>query len=118
LLQNGKCRKCKSHISLLYPLIELLTGLLFLYSYLYYSLQIELIISLLLIAMLMIVLVSDILYLLIPNKVLLCFLPVFFIFRMVYPITFWWDHIIGGLTISFLIAIIILLSRGGMGGGD
>ncbi len=29
LLQNGKCRKCKKEISIKYPIIELLTGIIF-----------------------------------------------------------------------------------------
>ena len=37
---GGKCRKCKSKISAQYPLIELLNGILWLLSFLFYDLTI------------------------------------------------------------------------------
>ena len=37
LLLRGRCRKCKARISPLYPIVELLTGLLFLACYLYFG---------------------------------------------------------------------------------
>lgn len=68
--------------------------------------------------MLNIILVSDITYMLIPNKVLLFFLPFFLIMRMVHPLDPWWSPIIGSIIGFGIIAIIILFSRGGMGAGD
>src|SRR5262249_12654966 len=41
LLLGGRCRKCKTRISPLYPIIELLTGLLFLGTYLWFGPTIE-----------------------------------------------------------------------------
>ena len=55
ILQRGKCRTCQQKISLIYPIIELLTGLLFVLCYLMIGIELELIIALLLISMLMIV---------------------------------------------------------------
>src|SRR5699024_3636428 len=77
IVQKGKCRNCQKSISFMYPAIELLTGILFMHSYIYFGLEWELITALLLMSMLMILLVTDILYMLIPNKVLLFFLPLF-----------------------------------------
>ena len=45
---NGKCRVCKSPISMRYPLIETLTAILFALSYLRFGFTFELIIALLL----------------------------------------------------------------------
>jgi len=118
IIQRGKCRSCQKQISFLYPLIEGATGLLFVYSYLKLGLNLELVTSLLLVSMLMILFVSDITYMLIPDKVLLFFLPIFILLRIISPLHPWYDAIIGAVVGFFLIALIILLSKGGMGAGD
>src|SRR5580658_1319816 len=41
LLLRGKCRRCKSPISPMYPAVELLTGILFFICYRYFGLTIE-----------------------------------------------------------------------------
>jgi len=118
IVQKGKCRNCQKSISFMYPAIELLTGILFMHSYIYFGLEWELITALLLMSMLMILLVTDILYMLIPNKVLLFFLPLFVIMRMIHPLEPWWYSLAGAALGFGLLFIVILLSKGGMGGGD
>ncbi|MGJ9457201.1 prepilin peptidase [Oceanobacillus sp. CF4.6] len=118
LVQRGKCRHCKQSISYIYPTIELFTGILFAWSYYTLGFQFELITVLLLVSMLMIILVTDITYMLIPNKVLFFFLPFFIVMRFVVPLNPWWSAIVGAIIGFGLIFIIILISRGGMGAGD
>lgn len=118
MLQGGKCRSCKSKISLLYPTVELFTGILFVLCYMQLGFQLELLTALLFISMLMIIFVSDIRYMLIPNKILLFFLPAFIILRIIIPLEPWWSSVAGALAGSGIIFVIILLSRGGMGAGD
>lgn len=118
LIQRGKCRSCRSKISIIYPLTELLTGLLFMVSYLKIGLDFELITSLLMISMLMIIFVSDITKMVIPNKVLLFFLPLFVLAKIIQPLDPWWSSIAGAFAGAGIIFIIILISRGGMGAGD
>ncbi|WP_249870873.1 prepilin peptidase [Oceanobacillus saliphilus] len=118
LIQRGKCRHCGESISYIYPVIEFLTGALFAFSFYSIGFQAELITALLFVSMLMIIVVSDITYMLIPNKVLLFFLPLFIGMRIIEPSDPWWSAI-GGAMIGFgLIFMIILISRGGMGAGD
>jgi len=73
LIQGGKCRKCRCRISLFYPTIELLTGLLFLLSYLTFGFSPEFVISILTSSFLVIVVVSDFNYLIIPDEVTIVF---------------------------------------------
>ncbi|MEI3606049.1 prepilin peptidase [Pseudogracilibacillus sp. SE30717A] len=118
LIQRGKCRNCKETISPIYPIIEIFTGLLFAFSYVQIGLKLELITALLLISMLMILFVSDLVYMVIPNKILVFFLPYFIIMRIISPLVPWYDAILGSVVGYLLIAIIILVSQGGMGAGD
>ncbi len=37
LIQNGKCRKCKTKLSIFYPIIELISGNIFALSYIYFG---------------------------------------------------------------------------------
>ena len=73
MIQMGKCKKCKQKIELFYPIIELITGLLFTISLKVYGLTPYLIIVLTFISMLIIITVSDLKYMIIPDSVLIFF---------------------------------------------
>lgn len=118
IVLRGKCRSCGQKISWIYPLIELLTGILFTFSYWQFGFSEEFIVALLLISLLVIVVVSDIAYMLMPDKVLLCFLPLLVIGRMLAPLTPWWDSIVGAVFGFGILYSIAVVSRGGIGGGD
>lgn len=115
---RGKCKGCGQKISPMYPLMEFLTGALFAFSYYHIGLTYELVIALLFVSLLVIITVSDIAYMIIPDKVLLPFAIAFLILRWIIPTSPWWDSLLGaavGFVVLFLIAV---LSKGGMGGGD
>jgi len=116
--QKGKCISCEGKISIIYPFIELTTCLLYIQSYVIFGISLEMVIAILLNSMLMIIFVSDLKYMIIPNKVLLSFLPPFILLRMIEPLTSWLSSVIGSLVGLFLIGFIILVSGGGMGAGD
>lgn len=78
LIQKGKCRKCHTKLSLFYPIIELSTGILFLISYHSFAFRLELLTSLILVSLFMIVIVSDLTYLIIPDRFI--FIPAILIF--------------------------------------
>ncbi|QFF99566.1 prepilin peptidase [Psychrobacillus glaciei] len=118
LFLRGKCRGCGTKIHWMYPVMELATGVLFAFAFVQLGLSKELIVAILFISLLVIITVSDIAYMLIPDKILLFFLIPLIVARTLSPLTPWWDSIIGaiiGFGILFLIAV---LSKGGMGGGD
>jgi leader peptidase (prepilin peptidase)/N-methyltransferase len=118
LLQRGKCRGCQSRISPIYPIFELLTGLLFMTAPLVIGWSGELVVALTLISMFMIIIVSDIHYMLIPDKILIWFAGIFLLERIIWPLNPWWGSLLGAVTGFVLLLVIAVVSKGGMGGGD
>lgn len=118
IFQGGKCRGCQSRISPIYPIFELLTGVMFVTALLVIGWSGELLVALSLISMFMIIIVSDIHYMLIPDKILIWFAGIFLLERIFWPLSPWWDSILGALTGFILLLLIAIVSKGGMGGGD
>jgi leader peptidase (prepilin peptidase)/N-methyltransferase len=116
LLAGGKCRYCGAGISPLYPLGEVATGLLFLWIYLQYGLTGKGWIGFVLVSLAVIVTVADVKYMLIPNKVLLFFLPVMLLLIAFFPDGPLWSHLLGGAVGGGIILLLALF--GGMGMGD
>lgn len=116
--QGGKCRGCGGRISLLYPFVELSTALLFTISPLLVGWSKELVVCWTLISLLMIIFVSDVRYMIIPDKVLLVFAAIFLLERLFIPPTPWWDALAGAAVGFSLLFFIAAVSKGGMGGGD
>ncbi|WP_173427608.1 prepilin peptidase [Mesobacillus campisalis] len=117
-IQKGKCRGCESRISPLYASVEFLTGVLFATAPLVVGWNGELIVALTLISLFIIILVSDLAYMIIPDKVLLFFAGIFLLERIFLPLTPWYDSLIGAAIGFGLLLLIALVSKGGMGGGD
>lgn len=115
---GGKCRSCGNKISWVYPVIELMTGVLFAFAYWRLGWSIEVIVAFVFISLLVIIVVSDLAYMQIPDKVLLFFLPLLAIGRVLSPLTPWWDSLVGAVVGFGILYIIAVLSNGGMGGGD
>lgn len=115
---KGKCRGCGTKIHWIYPVIELTTGVLFTFAYLQLGFTWEFVISLLFISLLIIITVSDIAYMLIPDKILLFFLIPLVIGRFISPLTPWWDSIVGAIVGFGILLLVAMVSKGGMGGGD
>ncbi|MDF0726761.1 prepilin peptidase [Cytobacillus sp. S13-E01] len=118
LLQKGSCKSCKASISPIYPVVELITAILFTISPMLVGWSKELVISWTLISLFMIIFVSDVHYMIIPDKVLLFFFGLFFIERILIPLTPWWDSLLGAIVGFTLLLVIAIVSKGGMGGGD
>jgi leader peptidase (prepilin peptidase)/N-methyltransferase len=118
LFQKGKCRGCQSRISPIYPFFELLTGILFATAPLVIGWSGELVIALTLISMFIIIVVSDIHYMIIPDKILIWFAGIFLLERIFIPLTPWWNSLLGAVTGFVLLLVIALVSKVGMGFGD
>lgn len=70
LIQGGKCRKCHTKLSWWYPLIEIITGLFYMGSYLYYGFSYDLLMALVISSVLIITCISDFNCLIILDEVL------------------------------------------------
>ncbi|MBA2940050.1 prepilin peptidase [Paenibacillus sp. CGMCC 1.16610] len=119
LFSRGKCRHCQTRVSVLYPIGELATGLLFLWVYVHVGITGESLVALTLVSLLVIITVSDLSYMLIPNKILIVFFPIFIVLRFIFPgDQAWWSYVLGAVIGGGIIVLIAVLSRGGMGMGD
>ncbi|WP_373739994.1 prepilin peptidase, partial [Jeotgalibaca porci] len=91
VIQKGKCRKCHEKISPVYPFMELATGLLAAFAYYRFGFSAPLLLALLVISLVIPITVSDIAYRLIPNKILLFFLPLFMLYHFIFPTRSLWQ---------------------------
>lgn len=124
IFQGGKCKHCKSKISLFYPLFEFFSGLMFMISYLIFGLSLNCLLSITFISMILIIIISDYQYMIINDSVLIVFsilivLELFFINGLKAT----GISIINGV-LSFVLMYLIkllgdlLFKRESMGGGD
>lgn len=117
---GGKCRNCKKHISLRYPLIEASTALGFLYlfsifqtnaPFLFYSLTIF--------SLLMLIFIIDFEHRIIPDMFTFPGILVVLAFSLITGSSLLFSDIFAGLLPAFLLLLIHLATRGrGMGLGD
>ncbi|MBU0707791.1 prepilin peptidase [Patescibacteria group bacterium] len=70
-LLRGRCRDCQKHIDWQYPLVELITGVLFVITYLKFSLSEEFIVYAIYVSFLIVVFVFDLRHYLILDRVML-----------------------------------------------
>lgn len=71
LFQSGKCRYCRKKISIFYPIIEFITGALFTLTYIKFGITINTFVILIFVSMIIIIVLSDILYMIVPDSVLI-----------------------------------------------
>ncbi len=118
LVQGGKCRTCKAHISVQYPLIEGLNGILYVLVFLINGMNVDSLLYCLLTSALITLSVIDWRTYEIPVGINVFILTLGLI-RSAIHYDDWLNHLIGLFAVSVFIFIIILVTKGrGMGGGD
>lgn len=123
-LLGRKCRYCKSKINSLSTYMEFFTGILFAVAYYSFSFTPELLIALGIVSLLIIVIVTDLNYLMIPDEVLVFFSIYFIVIQLIstgFKNTF--IHIGTGIFLFLIMYIIMLIGnkvfqKESMGGGD
>ena len=120
---KGRCRHCRTKISLRYPMVELLGGLFALGTYLKFGLTIEALIYYLFFTALMVVTFIDLDHRIIPDIITLPGIPLCFAASFALPAITYKEALLGILSGGgslFLVAwtYSLIMKKEGMGGGD
>lgn len=117
-IQGGRCTNCKRKISILYVVFELITGIIFLLTVYMIGVERELIIILSLFSLLLIISVTDYIYMLIPNRILAWFACLLILECAFVPLVTLIDSIVGSGVIFILLYCMQKIYPEGLGGGD
>ena len=118
LILQGRCRQCHKNISLQYPLIELVSGIIFLWLYLQLGLSLEFFIAVILSCFLLIIFVYDLKYLLILDQVVIPAMVIAFLANLYLGFRFW-DLVLAAIIGGGFFGLQFILSAGRwIGGGD
>lgn len=124
LIQGGRCRQCHTKLSWWYPLIEIITGLFYLYSYLYFGLSPDFFISLVISSVLVITCITDFNYLIILDEPLVIGSIFIIIITLITSgLVATLIAILSGLLLFFFMLLVKILGdkafkRESLGGGD
>ena len=118
LALGGRCRKCKAKISVQYPAIEALNGVLYLIVFLRYGVSIETLLYCLMASALLALSVIDFRTFEIPLGFNV-FIAVLGLVRVLTDLTNWKEYAVGFFAVSVVLYIIYVFTKGrGIGGGD
>ena len=118
IIYRGKCRYCGAKISLQYPVVELLTAILYLSVYIKFGFSLEGFIYLFLISLLIIISFIDLNEKIIPNLLSYSGIIIGLILSLIFNNLSFISAILGLIIPSLLLLIIALIFQGGMGIGD
>jgi len=123
ILLKGRCRNCKSKISIQYPIVEFLTGLTYLIIYLIYGLSIQSLIYIILSSALIIIAFIDLNEQIVPDVISLPGIIIGLILSFFVPYITYANSSLGVVVGGGIILIIglagsALFKKEAMGGGD
>jgi len=123
ILLKGRCRNCKSKISIQYPVVELLTGLTYLIIYVIYGLSIQTLIYIILSSALIIIAFIDLNEQIIPDVISLPGIVIGFILSFFVPYISFINSasgvvVGGGIILVIGLAGSVIFKKEAMGGGD
>ena len=123
ILLKGRCRNCRSKISIQYPVVEFLTGLIYLIIYLIYGLSIQSLVYLILSSALIIIAFIDLNEQIVPDVISLPGIGVGLILSFFVPYISFINSALGvvvGGGIILIIALVgsMIFKKEAMGGGD
>lgn len=123
LLLRGKCSNCNIRISLKYPLVEMLTALVFSIIYYYFDISVETFLLMMFFSIVIIITFIDIDVQLIPNNLLIFSILPLVTFVIVNHPNSYQSHIIGGILLTLIFFIIgyigkLIYKVDSMGMGD
>jgi leader peptidase (prepilin peptidase)/N-methyltransferase len=115
---RGRCRACRMTISWQYPLVEVMTAGLWLLAYATFGLTPELGVAVVFLSALVALTVIDLRHQIIPDVITLPGIPVGLLSNLATGRITWPESLIGIALGGGIFLAIIVLSGGGMGGGD
>ncbi len=123
LFLAGKCAYCGSKISIKYPLIEFLTGVIFYLNYYFYGISFQSFFNVIFIMLLLIVVFVDLEHMIIPDEVSVGGIGAGFILSFFNKNISWIDSLLGiviggGILLAIIKGYYLLTKKEGMGGGD
>ncbi len=123
ILLGGRCRSCKTAISIRYFLVELLMGLLTALLSFYFGFSLVFILCLVFTAALVVITCIDLQHQIIPDCISLPGIPLGFLCSFFLPWITWIDSLLGiliggGVLYVFALGYYLLKKKEGMGGGD
>ena len=118
LLLGGKCRDCGAKLSIQYPIIELLNGILYCVVFATLGLNIKSVLTMALISALIVIVVIDWRTYEIPFGLNVFIMALGFI-NLATDRANWLQYVIGAVSVSGFLLLLYLLTKGrGIGGGD
>lgn len=124
ILQRGRCKNCKEKISIIYPLIELFTGILFAISFYSFNFSLDLVLCLLLSSMFVIIIITDLNYYIIPDEINIFFgIAIFIVNIFKYGFFGACKYVLYGFCMFIIMYLLMLLGNKifkeeSLGGGD
>lgn len=119
---GGRCRYCKEKISIRYPFVELLNGVLWLLSFVMFKGDwATIVLGCLFFSVLIVIAAIDLDISEIPNGLVLTILffgVIRFILSFFFGSVKWYEYLIGAVCVAIPFLIIALVTGGGIGGGD
>jgi leader peptidase (prepilin peptidase)/N-methyltransferase len=116
---RGRCRACAAPIAWRYPLVEAVTAALFVTAWLVFAGDVRsFVVAAIFLAALVAITVIDLRHQIIPDAITFPGILVGFLASFIADRISWLDSLLGILLGGGLFVAIILVSRGGMGGGD
>ena len=119
----GRCRYCNTGISIQYPLVELLNGFIYIIMYLLLGFGIDFIFYSLIASVLLAIVFIDLKEMIIPDSLVVAILVISLVHKAMNYFAYGISPDLIGSLLGLLIAgglflAIVVISRGGMGGGD
>ena len=118
LMTKGNCRYCEASISWQYPVVELITGVLFLGLYLKFGITVQFGALLILISLLIASSIIDYRLQIIPNKITYFGIILGLIFSLIFDYISIKLALLGLIIPAGFLLLIALITKGGMGIGD
>ena len=119
---GGRCRTCRTRVSVMYPIVELVTGALFVGAYLLYGVTPLMFVRTAFGCAMIVLFVIDLQHRILPNVITVTGVPIGFVLSLFLP-PGWWESLLGlliGGGVLFVIGEAYYRLRGidGLGMGD